>query len=134
MNFEAQYEREGSPGWKIKSWEDANQLLGYQKADGPSFTIFTIGNGGFVQCAGSKTKLKVEAKVKSQNGGSKHYRFGKGQLSGDKVQIECNCGPITVDSSQVLKMKDARLIIRYFVENSGELLAQYEAQELTDVL
>lgn len=133
MSFEALYEREGSPGWNIKSWEDANHLLGYQKTEGPSFTVFTISNGSFVQCAGGKTKLTVEAKIVNPNGHAKHYRFGKGALAGGKTQIECNCGPITVDSSQVLNMKDARLIIRHFVETSGELLEQYEAQEILNV-
>ena len=82
MSFEAHYEREGSPGWKITSWEDANHLLGYQKAEGPSFTVFTISNGSFVQCADCKTELTVEAKMVGRDGQAKYFRFGKGVPSG----------------------------------------------------
>ncbi|UTW49281.1 hypothetical protein [Bacterioplanoides sp. SCSIO 12839] len=131
MNFEAHYEREGTTGWPIKSWEDANKLLSYQKAEGPSFTVFTIKNGSYVQCAGGKKRLVVEARVFESSGGYKHYRFGKGQSVGDDEVVECNCGPITTDASQVLTMKDARLIIRHFVENNGEIISKYYANDIT---
>ena len=133
MNFKAYYEREGTTGWPIKSWEDANKLLGYQKAEGPSYTVFTIKDGSYVQCAGGKTKLTVEARIIKQGGNFKHFRFGKDQLSGRETVIECNCGPIAVDETQALKMKDARLIIKHFVEASGELLSEYEAQDISNV-
>jgi len=134
MSFEAHYEREGSPGWPIKSWDTANKLLGYQNAEGPSFSIFTVGNGSFVQCAGGKTRLTIEARIIGENDTFQHYRFGKGPLTGQQAEIECNCGPILVDRSQVLKMRDARLIIRHFVETSGGLLPGYEAQEVSNAL
>ena len=86
-----------------------------------------------VQCAGGKTKLTVEARVTEQGDAFKHYRFGKGGLSDRNVVIECNCGPFTADETQVLKMKDARLIIKHFVENNGELLSGYEAQDISNV-
>jgi hypothetical protein len=133
MNFEAHYEREGITGWPIKSWEDANKLLGHQKTEGPSYTVFTISNGSYVQCAGGKTELTVEARVIEQGGSFKHFRFGKGKLSGRQVEIECSCGPIKVDETQALKMKDARLIVRHFVESNGELLSGYEAQDISNV-
>ena len=131
MSFEAHYEREGTTGWPIKSWEVANKLLGYQKVDGPSYTVFTINNGSFVQCAGGKSNLAVEARVVKQAGVFKHFRFGKGKRLGREAVIECSCGPIMVDESQVLRMRDARLIIKHFVENNGQLLPGYEAQDIS---
>lgn len=131
MSFEAHYEREGTTGWHIKSWDDANTLLGYQKAEGPSYTVFTLCNGSYIQCAGGKKQLVVEARVISENGSFNHYRFGLGNSSGKPQTIECNCGPITVDESEALTMRDARLIIRHFVENKGELLGKYNTTDIT---
>ena len=132
MSFEAHYEREGTTGWPIKSWEDANALLGYQKAEGPSFTVFTLKSGSYVQCVGGKKSLVVEARVLESDSNFKHYRFGKGNQVASEEVIECNCGPITVDKSEALSMRDARLIIRHFVENNGEILGKYTANDITD--
>jgi hypothetical protein len=133
MSFEAHYEREGTTGWPIKSWDDANTLLGYQKAEGPSYTIFTLNNGSYIQCAGGKKRLVIEARVVNKNGSFNHYRFGANNPTGQPLTIECNCGPITVDESEALTMRDARLIIRHFVENNGELLGKYNATDITNM-
>lgn len=133
MSFEAHYEREGTTGWPIKSWDDANALLGYQKAEGPSYTVFTLKNGSYVQCAGGKRSLVVEARVLNENGSFNHYRFGNGEQSGVQETIECNCGPITADKTQVLAMRDARFIIRHFVENNGNILGKYHASDITNM-
>jgi len=132
MNFEAHYEREGTTGWPIKSWDDANILLGYQKAEGPSFTVFTLKNGSYVQCAGGKKTLVVEARLLESNGSFKHYRFGRSNRESREEIIECNCGPITADKSEVLSMRDARLIMRYFVETDGGILKEYIANDITE--
>ncbi len=131
MAFEAHYQREGTVGWKLKSWDSANKLLGYQNADGPSFTIFTLDNGSYVQCAGGKRRLTVECRVFDLNGEFRHYRFGKGDPNDSVAVIECACGPIRVSESQVLTMRDARLIIRHFVESGGGLHSRYRALDIT---
>lgn len=131
MTFEAHYEREGTAGWLVKSWDDANTLLEHQKAEGPSYTVFTLRNGSYVQCAGGKKSLVVEARVLNENGSFKHYRLGSAEKTGVNVIIECNCGPITVDKSQVLTMRDARIIIKQFVENNGLVLGSYHASDIT---
>jgi hypothetical protein len=131
MSFEAHYEREGSPGWPLKSWDDANALLGYQKADGPSYSAFTLPSGSYVQCAGGKRRLVVEARVTGPDASFRHYRFGKGARAGHDEAVACNCGPITADASDILTMRDARLIIRHFVEQRGELLGKYQANDVT---
>ena len=131
MKFEAIYQREGTPGWKIKSWDDANTLLGYVKPEGPSSACFTIANQNYVQCAGSKKRLTVEARIYVDEETFVHYCFGKGDLLGKEETIDCNVGEIVRDSSQVLSMRDARLIIRHFVENNGALLEKYVTHDIT---
>lgn len=131
MAFEAHYQREGTTGWGLKNWESANKLLGYQNADGPSFTIFTIDNGSYVQCAGGKRRLTVECRVFASNGKFRHFRFGKGDAVDSAAVIECACGPIRVSESEVLTMRDARLIIRHFVESGGGLHSGYRTSDIT---
>jgi len=63
MKFKAHYERGGIKGCMLDSWNDANHLLGYQKAEGPSFAIFTFEDGSYIQCAGVKKRLTVEARI-----------------------------------------------------------------------
>ncbi len=132
MKFKAHYEREGTHGWVLDSWNDANHLLGYQKVDGPSYAIFTLDDGSYIQCAGGKKRLTVEARIIIEDKKFKHYRFGKSELKNDKGIIECNCGPIKVDLTQVLTMKDARILIREFVENNKKLSEKYIATDITE--
>jgi hypothetical protein len=133
MNFKAHDQREGVHGWPLQSWDDANHLLGYQKAEGPSFTIFTRGDGSYIQCAGGKKRLTVEARIIENDKTVKHYRFGKGKPVNSVESIACNCGPIEVDSSQILTMKDARILIRDFVENS-RFSQKYSTTEITRIV
>lgn len=51
-----------------------------------------------------------------ESGRFTHVVFGTGTLSGNQTHIECSIGPIQVDTTQVLAMRDARRIIRRFVE------------------
>lgn len=131
MTFNAKYEREGSPGWQLRSWEDATNLLSYLKPDGPSSATFTLDAGSYVQCAGSKTRLTVEARVLDSTGAFSHYVLGKGSLKGIVETIECTVGPINVDESQVLTLRDARKIIRYFVEEDSGFPEDYYAQDVS---
>lgn len=131
MTFEAHYQREGTPGWKLKSWEDANKLLGYQKADGPSFTIFALEDGSYVQCAGGKRRLTVECRISKADGTFNHFRFGKGAPVDVTTLIECACGPIHVSETEVLTMRDARLIMKHFVETGGGFHGSYRASDIT---
>ena len=134
MGFKAHYEREGTHGWIIESWDNANHLLGYQNVDGPSYTMFTLDDGSYIQCAGGKKRLTVEARTITTDKNFEHYRFGKSELVNNMESIECNCGPIEVDLSQVLSMKDARIIIREFIENDKKLSNKYIATDITEQL
>lgn len=130
MAFEAWYSREGTPGWQLHSWDDANHLLSYLKPDGQSFAAFTLSDGSYVQCAGRKTRLTVEARVVASRAKFRHYVFGKGAPTGETESIACAIGPIEVDRTQLLAMRDARLLIREFVERR-RLHDSYYAQDVT---
>jgi hypothetical protein len=127
--FVAIYQREGTPGWRLTSWLDANHLLGYLNPNGPSSISFTLEDGSYIQCAGAKTRLTVEARLISPRG-DLHVVFGKGARTGIKEIIACSVGPITVDSSQILQMRDARKLIRHFVERQL-LLDSYVAEDIS---
>jgi hypothetical protein len=131
MDLHVHYSREGTPGWSITSWETANQLLTYLDPDRASFACFTLPDGSYVQCAGSKRRLTVEARLYEANRQFKHYRFGKGQLLGREERIDCNIGPIHVDRTQILQLRDARTIIKLFIEER-RLHPNYVIVELND--
>ena len=127
--FSAIYKREGTPGWLIKSWEDANQLLGYFGPTGTSSVSFTLDDGSYIQCAGHKTRLTVEARLVRVSD-FLHVVLGKGPIVGTSELITCSAGPITVDASQVLQMRDARKLIRHFVEYR-QFLDSYNAADVS---
>jgi len=127
--FNATYQREGAPGWRLKSWEDANMLLRYLNPAGPSSASFTLDDGSYIQCAGSKTRLTIEARL-IRASGFHHVVFGRGPLIGTTELISCSVGPISVDASQILQMRDARKLIRHFVEHR-QFLDSYATTDVT---
>lgn len=123
------YSREGTPGWKIKNWDAANKLLSYLDPKVRSFAIFERDDRSYVQCAGAKRGLTVEARVYGKRGKFKHYRFGRGEPVGRMVSIRCSVGPIRVDETQLLQLRDARIIMRQFLEE-GTFPDKYVATEI----
>jgi len=110
------YSRTDSNGWKIRDWETANKLLSYLEPKRRPFAIFTLSNNSYVQCLGAKTRLTVEAREYQPDGSFTHWVFGRGTPIGTPEKIEASTGNVTVDASQVLSMREARLIIRQFLE------------------
>ena len=113
------YSRENSPGWKIRDWDTANKLLSYLSTDGKSFACFERPDGSYLQCAGSKTRLTVEARLFDSPDSFRHFVFGKGDLTNETDFIQTTDFEITVDTSQILKMRDARLIFRPWLMDQG---------------
>jgi hypothetical protein len=111
------YSRTDCPaGWKIRDWDTANHLLSYFDSERRPFAIFTLPDNSYVQCLGTKTRLTVEARNFSKNGSFTHWVFGRSVPTGLQERIEVSTGVTIVDSTQLLKMRDARLIIRQFLE------------------
>ena len=111
------YSRTDQPtGWNIPDWDAANTLLGYLDPDRRHFAVFTLDDYCYVQCLGRKTALTVEARVYSDASTFRHFVFGKGVPTGEAATVGNAKNFVSVDASQVLKMRDARLIIRKFLE------------------
>ena len=103
-------------GWDIPDWDTANTLLGFLDPDRRHFAIFTLADNCYVQCLGRKTALTVEARVYSDSPTFRHFVFGKGDPTGETTTVGNTENGVTIDASQLLKMRDARLIIRQFLE------------------
>ena len=125
------YSREDSPGWNIKDWQTANKLLSYLSLEGMSFAIFEKPDGSYVQCAGCKRRLTVEARVYENGGRFRHYVFGKGQLTGSVEKIQTTDYEVTVDASQVLQMRHARCIMKPWLEG-GSFPQEFTATDVTE--
>lgn len=110
------YSRADGNGWKIKDWETANKLLSYLNPEKNIFVIFELSDNSYIQCFGSKTELTVEARVYENQKNYEHWVFAKGELNHKKVKLGKEDNFVEVDSSEVLKMRDARIIIKQFLE------------------
>lgn len=111
------YSRSDCPsGWSISNWQTANKLLSYLDPDRRHFATFDLQDGSYVQCLGCKKALTVEARIYRPDGTFTHWVFGKGSLDGQMTRVGSRLGMVTVDRSQVLQMRDARLIVRQFLE------------------
>lgn len=126
------YSRENSPGWKIKDWDTANKLLSYlNNTDGMSFACFEKPNGGYVQCAGSKTRLTAEARIYDSPGRFRHFVFGRGDLIGETQKVETMEYEIEVDASQVLQLRHVRLLLRPWLEG-GAFPDDFQMTDVTE--
>lgn len=124
------YSRTSCPGWKIKDWDTANKLLSYLEPNKWHFAIFELADNSYIQCLGSKTALTVEAREYDKSGNYKHWVFGKGEITNETTKVGGEAGQVEVDKSQVLTMRDARQIIRQFLE-SRSFPERYQKQDVT---
>jgi len=125
------YSRTDTPGWKIRDWDTANKLLNYFDPARRPFAIFTLSDNSYVQALGEKTRLTVEAREYYSNGSFAHWVFGRGEPVGKQEQIKVSTGVTTVDSTQLLAMRDARVIIRQFLE-TRTFPTTYHRQDVTN--
>ena len=126
------YSRTDAPaGWDIRDWDTANKLLGYLEPERRHYAIFAFDDNCYVQCLGCKTALTVEARVYSDTTSFQHFVFGKADATGETTTVGNLENCVTVDTSQVLKMRDARLIIRQFLE-TRTFHNRYVTTDVTD--
>jgi hypothetical protein len=118
-------------GWHINNWVSANAHLKRLDPDKRNYAIFAFADGSYVQCLGRKTALTVEARVYDSQRLFKHWVFGKGPISGRTTVVGGAAGQVTVDFSQVLRMRDARLIIRQFLETRS-FPERYYREDVTE--
>jgi len=124
------YMRSDGASWPIRDWDTARKLLSYLHRERNPFVIFSLLDESYIQCFGSMTRLTVEAR-EFFDGGFRHWVFGRGPLRGEVEQVEALTGTVTVDVSQILRMRDARLIIREFLEHR-RFLDAYERRDVSE--
>jgi hypothetical protein len=110
------YQRNDTPGWNIRDWATANRLLRYFDPERWPFATFTLQDNSYVQCLGGKRRLTVEAREYRPDGSFTHWVFGRGRPLCESVSIEVSTGAVTIDVTQQLTMRDARVIMRQFLE------------------
>ena len=125
------YRRGGTAGWEIRDWETANKLLSYLGPKVSDFAVFENPDHSYVQCAGAKRRLTVEARVYSPSGSFTHFVFGRGEPKNETEFIECSEGAIEVDANQVLQLRHARQIMRQFLED-GSFPPDFVATDVTE--
>jgi hypothetical protein len=118
-------------GWKIRDWETANKLLSYFDPERRPFAIFALPDNSYVQCLGAKTRLMVEAREYHNDASFTHWVFGRGAPVGIPERIEVSSGTVTVDRTQLLAMRDARVIARQFLE-TRTYPSDYFRQDVTE--
>lgn len=117
-------------GEEFSNWEEASDFLSELDPEECSFVVFDKPDGNYIQCAGAKRGLTVEARVYQTPKKFTHYRFGQGEPTGKKAVIQCSCGPIEVDESQLLQLHDARILMKRFLEE-GSFSDQYVATDIS---
>ena len=110
------FKRNDSPGWDIADWDTANSLLSYLDPERRPYATFMLTDDSYVQCLGSKRRLTVEAREYRPDGSFSHWVFGRGKPLSEPIRIEVSTGGLTIDVTQQLTMRDARVIIRQFLE------------------
>jgi hypothetical protein len=118
-------------GWKIQDWDTANKLLSYLDPERRHYAIFELPDHSYAQCLGAKKALTVEVREFLPDGTFNHWVFGKGPITGDEILVGGSLGKVSVDKSQVLTMRDARIIIRQFLE-ARTFPEKYEKQNVNE--
>jgi len=114
----------------IYDWSVALARLSYFAREAPDHIVFEMPDGSYAQCAGTKTCLTVETRTYRPDFTFTHLTWGIGKPSGRRSNVEGSGGLIDVDSSQVLQMRDARIILKGFIE--GETIPpRYHATDST---
>jgi len=121
-------------GWPViflYDWETVLLRLKYFAQKGPDYLTLELEDGSYVQCAGEKRRLVVESRSYSSDRQFRHLAWGKGALRHVADSVQCVDGIVSADASQILEMRDARIIIRSIVESSAPP-SLYTATDITD--
>ncbi|MFP4164630.1 MAG: hypothetical protein ACLFQB_08720 [Chitinispirillaceae bacterium] len=93
------------------------------------FSLAEVSTGSYVQAAGARLRLTVEARL-CEKGGFRHYVLGTNPRNERTAYINCRVGPIHVMQSQMLVLDDARKIFARFLKRA-ELIKSYDLQDVT---
>lgn len=80
------------------------------------YTLSRSNEESYVQFAGARRRLTVEARIYRDNGEFKHFRLGRIDGEEGRAYINCRIGPIHLSKHQVMNLKEATEIFRRFYE------------------
>lgn len=107
---------DGWPSQRIDDWDTAALMLQQRITRLPDREVFSLPDGSYAQCLGSKAALTVEVRECRAGGGFTHWILGKGPLTGKSAVVRGPDSTDRVDSSQVLTLRDAQSIFREFLQ------------------
>jgi hypothetical protein len=93
------------------------------------FSLTDTETGSYVQAAGARIRLTVEARQCADEGFT-HSVLGRLPRDPGAACINCRVGPITLARSQVLTLEDAKQVFLHFLA-TGELAQSYEIEDVT---
>ena len=121
---------DGWPSQRIDDWDTANLMLRQRITRLPDREVFSLPDGGYAQCLGSKAALTVEVRECRAGGAFTHWILGKGPLTGKPAVVRGPDSTERVDSSQVLTLRDAQSIFREFLQLRA-IPARYSRTDVT---
>ena len=95
----------------------------------PSVFILTRPDGSFVQTAGSKIRLTVEARYMRPEG-FRHLIVGVEEEDKEMTHVAYSCGTLIVQKSELLKLRDAQIIFKAFLR-TGQIPMPYVVRDVT---
>ena len=98
---------------------------------GPSVFILTRADGSFVQTAGSRIRLSVEARYVRPEG-FRHLIVGVEDEDTELTTVVYSCGSLDVQKCEVLRLRDAQIIFDGFLR-TGQIPAPYIVRDVTNM-
>ncbi len=93
------------------------------------FSLTDTRTGSYVQVAGARRRLTVEARQCTRTGFT-HSVLGRRPRNAKGAHINCRVGPIHLVRSQVLTLDDAKRVFRQFLETGG-IPPGYELEDVS---
>lgn len=121
---------DGWPSQRVDDWGTAKLLLRQAITALPGTEVFSLPDGSFAHCLGSKAALTVEIRECRSGGGFTHWVIGRGPLTGKPAFVRGPDSRKRVDSSQVLTLRDAQSIFREFLQRRA-IPARYGRTDVT---
>ena len=110
-------EHQGGVPKQAASFEDVETALSALHPTRMSFMSLTAGDGSYVQVAGAKLRLTIEARRVQADGSFRHVVLGRPSGPTEEISINYIGGPVTVLRREVLSLTDATLVCRTFFES-----------------
>lgn len=114
-----QLQQENEASVQAASWLEVEAALDALDPKLRSFVILSSPSGDYVQTAGARDRLTIEYRRNAGQGPAasfRHYVLGRTDGGDGLAEIQCSCGPLTVQENEVLNLDDAKRVFRHFYD------------------